>query len=227
MYKFSRREFLFFSAISPLVIPFPAQALGNENNYLKTTYPNTLLVLEQAFKCEIIAYKHYLEYVEKAMAEKYPNIAYMFHAFSVSEKIHADNFERIIKNLGNEMHNINILIDVSDTKSNLISSAENELEKIETTYPEFLKKIKTEECEDAIINCMYSWKSHRQHEAKVKTIQKYSGVFFGSVAKKIEGVPLDFHVCEICGSTIDQEPVSHCDICNRSLSHYREIKRPI
>lgn len=217
---------MFFSALLPLLIPLPARALVIEKKYQKIVYPNTLLVLKQAFKCEIIAHKHYIKYVEKAMAEKYPNIAYMFHTFSVSEKIHADNYQRIIKNLGSAMNDTRMVIDVRDTKTNLIAATKNELEKIEITYPEFLEKIETEECEDAIINCMYSWKSHHQHEAKIKTIQKYSGSFFGSVAKKIEGVPLDFHVCEICGSTIDEEPDSPCAICNKSLSHYRKIKRP-
>ena len=226
MDKFSRREFMFFSALLPLLIPLPARALVVEKNYGKIVYPNTLLILKQAFTCEMIAHKHYLKYVEKAMAEKYPNIAYMFQAFSVSEKIHADNYQRIIKNLGSAIHDTLMVIDVHDTKTNLIAAAKNELEKIEITYPEFLKTIETEECEDAIINCMYSWKSHRQHEAEVKKIQKYSGSFFGSVAKKIEGGTIDFYICEICGSTIDAEPDSPCDICNRSLSHYRKINRP-
>jgi len=185
-----------------------------------------MLVLKQAFKSEMMAHKHYLGYVEKALAEKFPNIAYLFHAFSMSEKVHADNYERIINKLGSKINIIILSIDVCDTKSNLIKAAENELEKIKTTYPHFLEKLETEECEEAIINCMYSWKSHRQHEKKVKEIQKYSGMFFGSVAKKVEGIDLDFHICEICGSTIDKEPNSPCDICNRSMSHYKKVNRP-
>ncbi len=227
MDNFSRREFIYLSASSFLLFPLRAYATNEEQNHPKIDCPKTILVLKKAFKSEMTAHKHYLGYVEKALAEKFPNIAYMFHAFSISEKIHADNYERIINKLGSKTNCIIPLIDVRDTKSNLITATENELKKIKITYPNFLNKLETEECEEAIINCMYSWKSHRQHEEKIKEVKKYSGMFFGSVARKIEGMDLDFHVCEICGSTIDEEPHSPCDICNRSMSHYKKVNRPV
>lgn len=223
---FSRREFIYLSASLPLVFPFRAFAANAKKNSRTTGYPNTILVLKQAFKSEMTAYKHYVEFAKKALAEKYPNIAYVFHAFSSSEKIHADNYKRIISKFESEIKNNLVSIDVLDTKSNLLKAAENEIEKIEKTYPEFLKKLESESFEEAIINCMYSWKSHRQHEEKIRKIQKYSGIFFGSVASEIEGINLDFHVCEICGSTIDEKPNSPCQICNRSKSHYKKVDRP-
>lgn len=181
-----------------------------------------MLVLEQTLRSEITAHKNYTGYVQKALKEKYPNIAYMFHAFSFSEKAHADNYDRIINTLGGTVNSIPVLMDVGDTRSNLAKSAGNELEKIKTVYPDFLKKLEPEKCEEAIINCMYSWKSHRQHEETVRRIKKYSKNFFGSVAKEIEGRTLDFYVCEMCGSTIDKMPDSPCDICNKSMSRYRK-----
>jgi len=226
MDKFSRREILYLSASLPLVFPYRAFAINVEKKYPTIGYPNTILVLKKAFKSEMIAHKHYVAFTKKALAEKYPNIAYLFHAFSFSEKIHADNYKRIISKFESDIKNNLLSIDVRDTKSNLLKAAAEELEKIERTYPEFLKKLETELCEEAIINCMYSWKSHCQHEEKVKTIQRYSGLFFGSVAREIEGIKFNFHVCEICGSTIDEEPNSPCHICNRSRSHYKKVDRP-
>ena len=150
----------------------------------------------------------------------------MFSAFSISEKIHADNYKRIINGFGGTIEINSVSIDVRDTRSNLKKAAEKELEKIEIFYPELLKRLEPESCEEAIVSCMYSWKSHRQHEAQVREIQKYSGFLFGSVATHIEGMNLDFHVCEICGSTIDEAPKSPCEICNRSESHYKKVNRP-
>ena len=89
-----------------------------------------------------------------------------------------------------------------------------------------LQELETESCEAAIISCMYSWKSHQQHEEKARQILHSSGLFFGSVAVKIEGLRLDFHVCRICGSTIDEKPHAPCTICNRSLSNYDRMQRP-
>ena len=117
-------------------------------------------------------------------------------------------------------------ITVSDTKANLRSAAEKELIKIEKTYPDFLSKLKDESHDQAVINCMYSWKSHQQHKEEITRIRRYCRVFFGSVAKEIEGLKLDFHVCEICGSTIDEPPKAPCTICNYPLSHYKKVMRP-
>jgi rubrerythrin len=223
MTKFSRRELLYLSASLSLAVPFRALALNVDKNDPSPGYPNTISILTRAFKFEMIAHRHYIAFVKKALAEKYPNIAYMFQAFSVSEKIHADNYKRIISELGSDVNNGLMAIDVRDTKSNLVNAAEKELEKIKKTYPAFVKNLESESYEDAIINCMYSWKSHRQHEKKVREILKYSGIFFGSVARRIEGLSLDFHVCDICGATIDKAPDTPCDICNRSLSHYKKV----
>jgi rubrerythrin len=224
--KFSRRDFINLSVSLSLAFPLSAYAMKGDNDDRKLDYPITILALKQAFIAEMMAHKHYLGYVEKALTEKYSNIAYMFHAFSFSEKIHADNYQRILNELGSETSNILASIYILDTKSNLQKAAEKELEKIVKFYPDLLKTLESESCEKAIINCMYSWKSHRQHEEKVTEIQKYSGIFFGSVLSHIEEKNLDFHVCIICGSTINEAPRLPCEICNRSMAHYKKVNRP-
>ena len=225
MDSLSRREFVYFIAPLSLVSPFQAFALAREKHVPSIRFPITIAVLKQAFRSEMIAHKHYVAFARKALAEDYPNIAYLFQAFSFSEKIHAVNYERLVGELGSRIETIPIATDVRDTKSNLSRAAAREMEKINTIYPRFLRKLETESCEEAIINCMYSWKSHRQHEEKVEEILRYSEFFFGAVAKNIEKKTLDFYVCEICGSTIDEKPASPCDICNRSRSHYLKIER--
>lgn len=172
MNTFSRRDFLLFSAALPLFLPFQANALTSADNRSTMSYPDTVKVLKQAYKSEMIAHKHYVGYVEKARMENYPNIAYMFQAFSISEKIHADNYDRIISNLGDKIINTPLPITVHDTKTNLATAAEKEMEKIEIIYPDFINKAQPEAYDEAITHLMYSWKSHRQHEEKIK---KYTG----------------------------------------------------
>lgn len=227
MLHMPRRKFIALLATLAATVPFQALAKFHEKNTKPGDYPGTILILSQAFRYETIAHQSYVRYVKKALLEKYPNIAYMFHAFSFSEEIHAINFQRILAELGSTTQSIAEAIEIGNTKANLRISAKNELQKIENIYPAFLQKLETESCDDAIINCMYSWKSHRQHEKKVKEILRFSGLFFGSVANRIEGLNLDFHVCEICGSTIDKEPKSPCEICNMSKSHYKKIAKPV
>jgi rubrerythrin len=186
-----------------------------------------MAVLQESFRTEMIAYKHYVGYTSKALSEKYPNVAYLFYSFSYSEKVHADNYRRILAALGYEAKPIQIEIEVRDTKLNLQKAAQNELEKIKTTYPNFIRELESESCDEAIVSCMYSWKSHQQHEEKVKEIRKYSGMFFSSVSSRIEGLNLDFHVCKVCGSTIDKVPDLPCVICNKPKLNYQKIEHPI
>jgi rubrerythrin len=189
-------------------------------------FPITIAVLKSAYRAEKLACEHYVRYSQKASHEKYPNIAYLFTAFSISEKIHAQNYKSILTSLSADTEEPEFEFLIRDTKANLIKASAGELEKIRKTYPNFLRKLKKESHDQAIINCMYSWKSHKQHKSKISEIEKYSKLFFGSVAKKIEEMKFDFHVCEVCGSTIDEAPKNPCDICNFPILHYHRVKRP-
>jgi hypothetical protein len=68
--------------------------------------------------------------------------------------------------------------------------------------------------------------SGQQHEEKVNQIKKYTGSYLGAVSSRIEGMSLDFHVCKICRSTIDEVPHAPCVICNRSESNNLKVERP-
>lgn len=226
MFRISRREFIYLSAALSLLWRVPAQAAEGIAGDKSALLPITLKILQQAHRVEMIAYNHYLGYSSRALQEGFPNIAYLFRAFSVSEKIHADNYARILENLNKKTHNIPNATEVNSTQANLKRAAQKELEKIEKTYPEYLQNLDAEGFDEAIINCMYAWKSHRQHDKKVRKILRFSGMFFEMMANKIEGKQLDFHICEICGSTIDLPPTAPCEICNMSRSHYSRVARP-
>ena len=230
MEPISRRQFLYL-VFSVLGTSFPyslALASPGENSSKKrAAYPITIEVLKAAYIAEMSAYKHYGEYCKKAVEGGYPNIAYLFRAFGVSEKIHADNYKRIMESFGLSVEKSTFDISLGDTKANLRNAAEKELIKITKTYPDFLAQLKNESYDQAVINCMYSWKSHRQHEEKIAQIQRYSKFFFGSVARNIEGMKFDFHVCGICGSTLDEPPEIPCVICNYPISYYKKVARPV
>ena len=228
METISRRQFLYVSGLLSISYPLSfTMAFSREDRPGKDhRFPTTIAVLKAACVSEMTAHQHYDGYSRKALDERYPNIAYLFSTFSVSEKIHADNYERILTLLDAGLEKPEPELLVSGTKANLRKAAKNELIKIQKTYPDYLAKLEKESYDEAVINCMYSWKSHKQHEEKIREILKYSKFFVGSVAKEIEGMKLDFHVCEMCGSTIDEPPTIPCDICNYPLSHYQKVKRP-
>lgn len=224
----SRRKFL--AIMSSLSLSYPislvAASSGANKQDANGRFPITKAVLKIAYEAEKMAHENYVCFSQKAVEEKYPNIAYLFTAFALSEKIHADNYRRILAAMSTGPEEPIFEVIILDTKKNLIKATEAELKKIQKTYPDFIAKLKAESHDQAVINCMYSWKSHQQHTRKINEIRKYSKYFFGHVAKIIEGLKLDFHVCEICGSTIDEAPQTPCDICNMPYTHYSKVKRP-
>ncbi|BBO72236.1 rubrerythrin [Desulfosarcina alkanivorans] len=225
----SRRQLLYFSTLfffySPLAT-LKSFAVADGDKYEKR-YPLTIDLLKKAYRTEMIASKHYDGYCQKALSEDYQNIAYLFSTLSVSEKIHADNYQKLIVSLGTTLRKIEISVSISNTKENLNTASMKELEKINKFYPEILKELSSESHEQAVKSCMYSWKSHQQHEEMINDIKKYSGVFFRLLARKIEDMKPNYYVCEICGSTITEKPEKPCVICSYPMSHYRAIKRPI
>ena len=228
MDKISRRKFFYIFTSLSLSYPLSIVSASSSENRLETNgeFPITVAVLKAAYEAEKMAYGNYTCYSGKAVEEKYSNIAYLFTAFAVSEKIHAENYKRILTSMSAGPDEPEFETLILDTKTNLVTATKGELKKIKTTYPNFLAKLKEESHDQAVVNCMYSWKSHQQHKRKIAEIQKYSKYFFGHVAKKIEGLKLDFHVCEICGSTIDEAPKTPCEICNMPNLHYRKVIRP-
>jgi len=222
---FSRRAFINLGLAVAFLYRLPATAATLVPTETKAL-PETVKILKQAFAIEMIAHKRYLAGTDRAISESYPNIAYLFWTFSISEKIHADNYLKLLTSFNETINTSFSDQRARDTKTNLRIAARQELEKIDETYPGYLQALEFEAHDDAITHCMYSWKSHRQHEQKIREIHRYSGMFFGTVAKKIEGLQLDFHVCKVCGSTIDHVPLVACEICNKSKSNYQQIERP-
>jgi hypothetical protein len=100
MSGFSRRKFIYFSAFLSLVYPGIALAAPSKKDNYVTAYPKTIYVLKSAFRVEMIAHRNYVGFTGKALQEGYPNITYLFQAFSVSEKIHAENYKRILAAFG-------------------------------------------------------------------------------------------------------------------------------
>ena len=225
---FSRRDILNLPILASIWLPLSRVFAANEKAALseKGGFPLTVAVLKEAFVVETMATRNYVGFAHNALKEHYPNIAYTFIAFSESEKIHADNYRSILLPLGESPKEPGTQITVSDTRDNLRTAAKNELEKIDHTYPEYLKRLQAEANEPSVVNCIYSWKSHQQHEEEIKKIIRYSGLFFDQVAKKIEGGSPDYFVCNHCGSTISEPPEIACIICHYPMKYYRRIERP-
>lgn len=225
----TRRKFLSISTFSAILYPMLPAGLslaGEKDVEKRDRFPVTIEVLCEGYVSEMTASRRYREYCRRALSDEFPNIAYTFAALAVSEEIHASNYSKILNDLGTFIHEEKPSLSISNTKKNLKDAARGEMEKITKIYPDFLKRLSVESYDRAIVNCMYSLKSHRQHEKEIRLIAKFAGLFFGAVSHEIEKKNLDFHVCKICGSTLDARPDMPCEICNYPLSYYEKIPRP-
>ena len=170
------------------------------------------------------AHLRYVGFAGQAHDEDYRGIAYLFTGLATSELIHAQNYHRILAQLG-ELIDFHAArqTEVGDTQANLISAAEAELNTIDNVYPEILQRLEPERLDVAILNVTYAWESHKQHRELIAKILRWSPSFFESVAKKVDGRTDKLYVCAICGSTMHEVPSEQCPICQFEVSHYRLI----
>jgi rubrerythrin len=194
------------------------QTVAEENKI--ANYRETISVLQDLYKAEIIASKTYSEFAKKAEEEKYYSVSRLFNALSVSETIHARNFKNILNDLGVEPKNFsNPDIKMADTKTNLKWALKVELSEIDTNYPMLIKKIKPEGNKKALEDITYAWRSEMQHRDLIKKMKSALGFFFGKIVDKLKEAK-NYHVCQRCGSTVFKLPEESCIICGSPVSMY-------
>jgi rubrerythrin len=191
----------------------------------QSEYQETIAVLQSLHQDEIQALHNYQAYAKKAVSQKYPNIAKLFMTLAASESVHARNFRSCLANLGGAAEKIpQQPVKVESTRKNLKFAIAVELEEIDRKYPQVLEQIKPENHAAAIQYIRYAWESEKQHRELLKRIQSGTGIFFGLLTKRIEGNPYQYFVCQNCGSTLSEIPVSTCPVCGGPAAKYKEIK---
>lgn len=188
-----------------------------------SAYPQTIKALQERYADEIIAHQKYGAYAEQALAEDYPAIAHLFRALAASEAIHARNFARLLRELGQTPRMPAVKFEISTTRKHLQQAATVEAQEIDTRYPGILEDIKTENHEQAIRYITYAWKAEKQHRDLILKIKKAASWFFGMLVSRIEGDPTPYYVCQVGGATATELPVGQCPICGHPASNYKEV----
>lgn len=186
-------------------------------------YPHTVAALQERYADEVIAHRQYGAFAKHADSEDYPAIAHLFRALAASEGVHARNFSRLLRELGEEPVDPPVKIELSSTRAHLTQAATVEAAEIDTEYPAILQRIEGEQHEKAIRFITYAWKAEQQHRDLILKIKKGASWFFGMLVSRIEGSPTRYYVCQICGSTVTELPGSQCPICDHPPKEYREV----
>jgi rubrerythrin len=187
-------------------------------------YPDTIQALQERYLDEVEAHLSYTAFSEKALVDGYPNSAYLFKSLATSEGIHAYNFRRILEALGASVPAEQPQArPVETTRSNIMHATGVEADEIDNEYPAILARITPENHQDAINNLTWAWEAEKQHRKLLGRMQDAARNWFKFLIARIEGEVVDYHVCEICGSTLVERPAEHCPICNHPASHYRLV----
>jgi rubrerythrin len=189
----------------------------------QAAYQETVSVMQVVLAGEMLAHARYVAYAGKAREEKYPRIAALSLALAASEGIHARNFRKVLQDLGVAASPDSPVVPVADTQSNLRRASTAELDEIDVRYPQYLARIQPEHYAEAIGDLTHAWQAEKQHRDLITQLISGSGVLFGVLARTIEGTPVEYFVCSICGSTLPQLPKDSCPICFGPVSAYSRV----
>ena len=212
------RRALMVSLIGLLMLPLEAGICAAAD------YAETIQALQERYTDEVEAHVSYAAFSDKALADGYPNSAYLFKSLAASEAIHARNFKRILDELGVGVPREQLQPrPVESTRANIMHATGVETDEIDHEYPDILARITLENHQAAIENLTWAWEAEKQHRKLLGRMQDAAKKWFRFLIAHIEGEFVDYHVCQICGSTLVKHPAKHCPICGQPSSNYRKI----
>jgi len=159
--------------------------------------------LKNAFAGESQANRRYLAFARKADEEGFPQVAKLFRATADAETIHALNHLRIMG-------------EIKSTEANLDIAISGETSEFKKMYPEYLSIAKKEGSQQA------AW----SFDVANKVEQIHAGLFTKAAealkAKK-ELPKIDYHVCSVCGNTVEGAPPEKCPICGAPKTRFFKV----
>ncbi|MDY9925297.1 rubrerythrin family protein [Methanosarcina sp.] len=156
--------------------------------------------LKAAFTGESMANRTYLAFAKKADEEGYHQIAKLFRAAAAAETVHAFNHLQRMGGIGTTM-------------DNLKDAIEGETYEFMTMYPGFIEEAKKEGDNRALWSFEVANKVERIH----------AGLYEKALNEIGNNKEVDYHVCSVCGHTIEGEPEGKCPICGAPASKFNKI----
>ncbi|MGP8319169.1 MAG: rubrerythrin family protein [Methanosarcinaceae archaeon] len=157
--------------------------------------------LKEAFAGESQANRKYLAFAEKAEQEGYTSVAKLFRAVAAAETVHALNHLRVMGAIGS-------------TAENLKTAIKGENEEFRKMYPEFIKEAKKEKAPDAAI---------LSFDVANKVEEIHSGLYNEALDNLGKNKQVKYYVCQICGNTVENNPLDRCPICNAPSEMFKKI----
>lgn len=157
--------------------------------------------LREAFAGESQANRRYLAFAKKADEEGYPQVARLFRAAADAETVHAHAHLRVMGGVGT-------------TQANLDEAIGGETHEFTDMYPEFIS-IAEKEGNNAAAT------SFRNANA-VEEI--HAGLYRKALDNLGSNEETSYHVCQVCGNTVEGEPPEKCPICGAPRKMFKPVE---
>ncbi|WP_029896351.1 rubrerythrin family protein [Desulfohalovibrio reitneri] len=159
--------------------------------------------LQQAFAGESMANRRYLAYASQAAKEGHPKVAKLFRAVAEAETIHAHNHLRILG-------------EIKDTAENLREALGGEEFEFKEMYPEMIEQAQEEGNKQAERTFNFA-----------NEVEKIHAKLYQDALDKLgqdENADVTFHVCGVCGYTVEGEAPDTCPVCSAKKKMFFEVE---
>jgi rubrerythrin len=177
----------------------------------------TLDNLKTAFTGETTASAKYEAYSKKAQEEGHTQIALLFKATYLSEKIHANNHRAVLEDMGESVPTVNPQFTVKTTQENLTDAIAGEAYEIATMYPDFMATANAADNQLALTSLNYAYRTEQRHKPL------YEQALVALQNNQIATLPGQYLVCPTCGNTYDTAPPRRCRISMTSNEWFIKI----
>ncbi|MGD8252811.1 MAG: rubrerythrin family protein [Syntrophobacterales bacterium] len=156
--------------------------------------------LRDAFAGESQANRKYLAFAEKAEKEGYPQAAKLFRAAGAAETVHAHAHLRALGEIGT-------------TADNLKVAVEGETHEFKQMYPEMINDAKEEGNKTAERSFVYA-----------NEVEQVHAKLYQNALDNLDSLEeVDYHVCSVCGMTVENEPPDNCPVCGAPASAFFKV----
>jgi rubrerythrin len=157
--------------------------------------------LQAAFAGESQANRKYLAFAKKAENDGHTQVAKLFRAAADAETVHAFNH---LKELGG----------IKSTKENLMEAISGETHEFQSMYPQMIADAETEGIKGALRSFNFANEVEKIHADLYKKALEILG----------KNEVVDYHVCQVCGNTVEGEPPDKCPICGALKKSFKKVE---
>jgi rubrerythrin len=156
--------------------------------------------LRDAFAGESQANRKYLAFAEKADKEGHPQVAKLFRAAGAAETVHAHAHLRALGEIGNTAENLKVAV-------------AGETHEFKHMYPEMIADAKDEGNKTAERSFVYA-----------NEVEQVHAKLYQNAMDNLDSLEeVDYHVCSVCGMTVENEAPDNCPVCGAPASAFFKV----